>query len=82
MSQGDLAKKLGVCLSYVNQIKRSVQNISLKKLEKLEKLLAPLSKIYLFKKLKEDKAPALSFLKISFQQRHRPLKDCHYRPYG
>jgi transcriptional regulator with XRE-family HTH domain len=39
MSQGDLAKKLGVDPSYVSQIERGLQNVSLKVIEKIAKAL-------------------------------------------
>ncbi len=35
MSQGGLAKKLGVGASYVSKIERGIQNVSLKGVEKL-----------------------------------------------
>lgn len=37
MSQGDLAKKLGVGPTYISQIERGVQNVSLKVIEKIAK---------------------------------------------
>lgn len=39
MSQGDLAKKLGVGPSYISQIERGVQNVSLKNMGRLAKAL-------------------------------------------
>jgi len=39
LSQGKLAKKLGVDPSYISQIERGVNNLSLKKIEKLAKVL-------------------------------------------
>ena len=39
MSQGGLAKKLGVGPSYISQIERGVGNMSLKRIEKLAKAL-------------------------------------------
>lgn len=39
MSQGDVAKKLGVSPSYVSKIERGIQNMSLKKIEQLAKAL-------------------------------------------
>ncbi|MCX6704844.1 MAG: helix-turn-helix transcriptional regulator [Candidatus Woesebacteria bacterium] len=39
MSQGKLAKKLGVDSSYISKIERGLQNISLKGLEKLAKVI-------------------------------------------
>lgn len=39
MSQGGLAKKLGVGASYVSKIERGIQNVSLKSIEKLAKAL-------------------------------------------
>jgi transcriptional regulator with XRE-family HTH domain len=39
MSQGDLAKKLGVGPSYISQIERGLQNVSLKVIEKIAKAL-------------------------------------------
>ena len=40
MSQGKLAKKLGVDSSYISKIERGIQNISLKGVEKIAKALA------------------------------------------
>ena len=39
MSQGNLAKKLGVGPSYISQIERGLQNVSLKVIEKIAKAL-------------------------------------------
>jgi len=39
MSQGNLAKKLGVGPSYISQIERGVQNVSLRGIEKIAKAL-------------------------------------------
>ena len=39
MSQGDIAKKLGVDPSYVSKIERGIQNVSLKGIEKLAKII-------------------------------------------
>jgi transcriptional regulator with XRE-family HTH domain len=39
MSQGKLAKKLGVDRSYISKIERGLQNISLKGIEKLAKVI-------------------------------------------
>ena len=39
MSQGDVAKKLGISPAYISQIERGEQNISLKGMEKLSKAL-------------------------------------------
>jgi transcriptional regulator with XRE-family HTH domain len=39
MSQGGLAKKLGVDPSYISQIERGIGNMSLKRIEKLAKAL-------------------------------------------
>lgn len=38
MSQGDVAKKIGVHPSYISQIERGVQNVSLKGMERLAKI--------------------------------------------
>ena len=38
MSQGDVAKKIGVHPSYISQIERGVQNVSLKGMERLAKV--------------------------------------------
>ena len=35
LSQGDVAKKLGIGASYISQVERGVQNVSLKGMEKL-----------------------------------------------
>ena len=40
MSQGKLAKKLGVDSSYISKIERGIQNISLKGIEKIAKALS------------------------------------------
>jgi len=46
MSQGDLAKKLGVGPSYVSQIERGMQNVSLKVIEKVARALnVPIDKL-------------------------------------
>jgi transcriptional regulator with XRE-family HTH domain len=39
MSQGDLAKKLGVGPTYISQIERGMQNVSLRGIEKIAKAL-------------------------------------------
>ncbi len=39
MSQGDIAKKLGVNAAYISQIERGLQNVSLKIVERLAKAL-------------------------------------------
>jgi transcriptional regulator with XRE-family HTH domain len=39
LSQGDVAKKLGIGASYISQVERGVQNVSLKGMEKLAKAL-------------------------------------------
>lgn len=39
MSQGDIAKKLGVSANYVSQIERGIENLSLKGIEKLAKAI-------------------------------------------
>ena len=39
MSQGDLAKVLGVHSTYISQIERGVRNMSLKNIERLAKAL-------------------------------------------
>ena len=39
MSQGDVAKKLGVSISYISQIERGLENLSLKGVEQLAKAL-------------------------------------------
>ena len=39
LSQGGLAKKLGVDPSYISQIERGISNMSLKKIELLSKAL-------------------------------------------
>jgi transcriptional regulator with XRE-family HTH domain len=39
MSQGDVAKVLGVSISYISQIERGLENLSLKKIEVLAKIL-------------------------------------------
>ena len=39
LSQGDVAKKLGVNRAYVSQIENGVQNLSLKSIEKFAKAL-------------------------------------------
>jgi len=38
MSQGDIAKKIGVHPSYISQIERGVQNVSLRGMERLAKV--------------------------------------------
>jgi transcriptional regulator with XRE-family HTH domain len=38
MSQADLAKKIGVHSTYISQIERGVQNVSLKGVERLAKV--------------------------------------------
>jgi len=38
MSQGDVAKKIGVHPSYISQIERGVQNVSLRGMERLAKV--------------------------------------------
>jgi len=46
MSQGDLAKKLGVGPSYISQIERGLQNVSLKVIEKVARALnVPIDKL-------------------------------------
>ena len=39
MSQGDIAKKLGVSANYISQIERGIENLSLKGIEKLAKAI-------------------------------------------
>jgi transcriptional regulator with XRE-family HTH domain len=39
LSQGDVAKRLGIGASYISQVERGVQNVSLKGMEKLAKAL-------------------------------------------
>ncbi len=39
MSQGDIARKLGVSANYISQIERGVENLSLKGIEKLAKAI-------------------------------------------
>jgi transcriptional regulator with XRE-family HTH domain len=39
LSQGDIAKKLGIGASYISQVERGVQNVSLKGMEKLSRAL-------------------------------------------
>lgn len=39
MSQGDIARKLGVSVSYISQIERGIENLSLKSIEKLAKAI-------------------------------------------
>lgn len=39
MSQGDLAKRLGVDPSYISQIERGIGNMSLRKIERLAQAL-------------------------------------------
>lgn len=39
LSQGDVAKLLGVHRSYISQIERGVENMSLKNIERLSKAL-------------------------------------------
>ena len=39
MSQGNVARKLGVSVSYISQIERGIENLSLKGIEKLAKAL-------------------------------------------
>ena len=39
LSQGDVAKRLGIGASYISQVERGVQNISLKGMEKLARAL-------------------------------------------
>ena len=39
MSQGDIARKLGVSISYISQIERGIENLSLRNVEKLAKAL-------------------------------------------
>jgi transcriptional regulator with XRE-family HTH domain len=39
MSQGDVARKLGVSANYISQIERGVENLSLKGIEKLAKTI-------------------------------------------
>ena len=39
MSQGDVAKKLGVSANYISQIERGIENLSLKGIEKLAKAI-------------------------------------------
>ena len=39
LSQGDIARRLGIGASYISQVERSVQNVSLKGVEKLAKAL-------------------------------------------
>ena len=39
MSQGDVAKKLGVSVNYISQIERGIENLSLKGIEKLAKAI-------------------------------------------
>jgi len=38
MSQADLAKKIGVHSTYISQIERGIQNVSLKGVERLAKV--------------------------------------------
>ena len=38
MSQGDIANKIGVHPSYISQIERGVQNVSLRGMERLAKI--------------------------------------------
>jgi transcriptional regulator with XRE-family HTH domain len=46
MSQGDLAKKLGVHSTYISKIERGEQNISIQGLEKLARALgAPVNEL-------------------------------------
>jgi len=39
MSQGDIARMLGVSVSYISQIERGIENLSLKGIEKLAKAI-------------------------------------------
>lgn len=39
MSQGDIAKKLNVGISYISKIERGTENMSLKNIERLAKAL-------------------------------------------